>query len=39
MRIAVGGEAFVVGAGTTPLDNREGLAKALAQFIADTSET
>jgi len=39
IRIAVGGEAFVVGAGITPIDNRVGLAKAIAKFIADTSET
>lgn len=34
--LAKGGRASVVGTGVTPVDNRIGLAKAIAEFIIDT---
>lgn len=35
--VAKGGKASVVGTGVTPVDNRIGLAKAIADFITETS--
>lgn len=35
--VAKGGRASVVGTGATPVDNRVGLAKAVADFITETS--
>ena len=38
IRIAEEGEAYVVGAGITPVDNRIAMTKAIAKFISDTSK-
>lgn len=39
IRLAVEGEAYVVGTGITPVDNRIAMAKAISKFISDTANT
>lgn len=37
IRLAVEGEAYVVGSGITPVDNRIAMVKAISSFISDTA--
>ena len=39
IRLAVEGEAYVVGTGITPVDNRIAMVKAISKFISDTAST